>query len=166
MKEIKTIAYPVRKDLGQLIKDKTIDHQNEEKRKKEEFESNKQKLLPYVLEFVHSIYELHNMRCTKTDRLGGKYLGVLGYGKQDVNVKIAKIVNEDNLWGDCGRVFKCASTKIHMWLNCSQKFKATPNLPYSMVGTFSKQQYGESIDSEIEHLAGMIAKHYPDEWEE
>ena len=165
MKEIKTVAYPVRKDLTQLLQGKVSEHINKKEREKEEFERNKATLLPYVLEYVHSLCELHNMKCDRGQVFGGKYLGPLGYGKRDIDKEIRDAVEVDAYWSADGKVFKNISLKVHIWLNCKKLVVNTPNLPYSMTGPFSKTTYGKSINSEVEALAEIIAQYYPDDWD-
>lgn len=165
MKEIKTVAYPVRKDLTQLLQNKISEHIDKKEQEMQEFERNKAALLPYVLEYVHSICELHNMKCDRRSNHCGKYAGLLGYGKRDIDKEIRNAVEVDAYWSADGKVFKNTSLKVHIWLNCKGLVVNTPNLPYSMTGPFSKTTYGKSIDSEVEALAEIIARCYPDDWD-
>lgn len=161
MKTNINIPYSINLDLKGLM-DSNIDKlKSEEVKRKEEFEANRQELLPFVLKYMHSYFELHNLSMYKDNSSTSGYSGIGGYDKIEIEKELTRISNKDYLWSFDGATFtyRVAGKEIKIWLSRPGKTTPTYALGYNMMSVKHGQVYGKSIESEIQLIAEMAAKH-------
>ena len=161
MKTDVIIPYKVSMNLRELI-DCNIDRLiNEDNLRRREFEDNKRELLPHVLEYMHSYFELHNLSMMEDGNSTSGFSGIDGYLRIDIQKKLDFITNNDYYWEYNGACFyhRVLGREIRIWLHKKGKHVATPKLGFSMTSVDPNKTYGESIESEIEFMAITAAKH-------
>ena len=145
---MKTIPYAVKLDISKMSTDisKTLD--DAEKARLALKQSNMEKLIPHVAEFVHYLVDINNQAITGGSYGGNDHVRLLGInnGKlihsEIINKKIQECYFSYD--GSCWQIHNIGSKGFSIWLNKRQgAHVSTPYLPYSMTGYDST--YGESV---------------------
>ena len=173
--EIKIIKYKITQDFEKMLAEKDCQHQAKLKAENLERISNKDRLLPYILQMVESAYTVHNMRCNNSMSSTTGKDGLFGLRRVDIQKELKYILRDDcHGWSsDCSFFawsFGGSGITTKIWLN--DKIGAhvsTPNLEYSMTiirkgNNNISNCYGKSIEREIENIIGIVANNYHDEW--
>tara|TARA_R110000796_G_scaffold88545_11_gene190506 strand:- start:15691 stop:16203 length:513 start_codon:yes stop_codon:yes gene_type:complete len=169
---MKTLAYTV--DIESLFTTQDNQKESNDKDKQvidEQGQRNKTALLKIVLPYIHSVYALHNRKCTRTMNTSTGCTGLLGLNPVDIDKKIDWIVNTDyhGVWSENYNTFiftDMLGKNIKIWLNKEGKHVHTPKLGYSMTSFGSEigsKIYGEGVQAELELIAKHCAK-YKDDW--
>ena len=142
---MKYIAYNTTLDVKTLIKEEQINKANTERQKRLEFENNKKRLLPYVLQYLHYLTELHNnviLKCV----YAGRYLNnvrIIGQYQGILSIKYVIEKYTTDIWfADNGASYRCiafepiiSNKAVKIWLNDAPgKYVHNKELEYSMTG--------------------------------
>ena len=133
----------------------------------EERKKNKEKLLPYVLEYMEGVITLHNLTMVEDMKSTTGKRGILGLDKLDLDKELQKIIDTDFGWEDDNLVYRY--NKIYqkyckaIWLNKNGKHIATPHLDYSMTSCGTSQYAHQGLQEELKTLASILAKNFPKE---
>ena len=170
--EVRIIKYKITQDFEKMLAAKDCQHKAKVKSLNEEFQRNKERLLPYVLQMIESAYIVHNMRCNRVNNTTTGFDGIFGISQVDIKKQLNyAITDSNNIWLDNGATFVwyfgSRGSNVKIWLNDRVgSHVATPQNEYSMnrILKHSGGAYGASIESEIESLIELLANKFHDEW--
>ena len=166
------IAYNTNLDVKSLIKEKRNNKEIADNKKATEFKENKKRLLPYVLQYLHYMVELHNSIVIKNTFACGDYRSNVritsirdNSDKIDLQETLDKYTN-DCFFKDNGATYECnmfgsiIGKNPKIWLNSRKGCHvANPNLEYSMTGSRieleASKVYAESIEDYIKELTEL-----------